>query len=81
RNIDAILQNKTTHSWLGPAKLLDHRELVDEYTVKLVMSEPDYPVLQDLTTVRPFRFLADAGFPEGDNTLESIQSPIGTGPW
>lgn len=81
RNIDAILQNKTTHSWLGTAKLLDHLELVDEYTVKLVMSEPYYPVLQDLTTVRPFRFLADAGFPEGDNTLESIQSPIGTGPW
>ncbi|MFC9708376.1 nickel ABC transporter substrate-binding protein [Paenibacillus sp. NPDC056933] len=81
RNMDAILQNQTTHSWLGTAKLLDHVEAVDEYVVKLVMKESYYPVLQDLTTVRPFRFLADAGFPEGDNTLESIQAPIGTGPW
>lgn len=81
RNMDAILQNKTTHSWLGTAKLLERAEVVDEFTVKLVMSEPYYPVLQDLTTVRPFRFLADAGFPEDDNTLEHIAAPIGTGPW
>lgn len=81
RNMDAILQNKTTHSWLGTAKLLERAEVVDEFTVKLVMSEPYYPVLQDLTTVRPFRFLADAGFPEDGNTLEHIAAPIGTGPW
>ncbi|MGE7842138.1 nickel ABC transporter substrate-binding protein [Lysinibacillus sp. NPDC093712] len=81
RNIDAILKNKETHSWLGTAKLLDHAEVVDEFTVKLVFSQSYYPVLQDLTTVRPFRFLADASFPEGDNTLESIKEPIGTGPW
>lgn len=81
RNMDAILQNKSTHSWLGTAKLLEKVDKVDEFTVKLVFSEAYYPVLQDLTTIRPFRFLADAGFPQGDNTLEKIEAPIGTGPW
>lgn len=81
RNFDAILLNKSTHSWLGTAKLLEKVDKVDEFTVKLIFAESYYPVLQDLTTIRPFRFLADAGFPEGDNTLEEIKSPIGTGPW
>lgn len=81
RNVDAILLQKSTHSWLGIAKVLESAEVVDEHTVKLKLSEPYYPALQDLTTVRPFRFLADAGFPDDGDTLKSIKQPIGTGPW
>ncbi|OCT16887.1 nickel ABC transporter, nickel/metallophore periplasmic binding protein [Paenibacillus pectinilyticus] len=81
RNFDAIMKNKSTHSWLGIAKVLEKTEIVDEHTIKLTLSEPYYPALQDLATVRPFRFLGEAGFPEGDDTLKDLKAPIGTGPW
>ncbi|MCZ4142306.1 nickel ABC transporter substrate-binding protein, partial [Escherichia coli] len=40
-----------------------------------------YPVLQDLSVVRPFRFLGEAGFPDNGDTSEGIKEPVGTGPW
>lgn len=81
KNFDTIMLNKTTHSWLGIVKVLEQTDVIDEYTVKITLSESYYPALQDLSTVRPFRFLANAGFPEDGDTLKSIKEPVGTGPW
>ncbi|GKU78918.1 nickel ABC transporter substrate-binding protein [Paenibacillus sp. L3-i20] len=81
KNFDAILLNKKTHSWIGIAKVLEQTDVIDEYSVKITLSQPYYPTLQDLSTVRPYRFLADAGFPDDGDTLKSIKAPIGTGPW
>ncbi|WP_312148718.1 nickel ABC transporter substrate-binding protein [Paenibacillus odorifer] len=81
KNFDSILLNKSTHSWLGVVKVMEKTEVLDDYTFKLTLSKAYYPTLQDLSTVRPFRFLAEAGFPDDGDTLKSIKAAIGTGPW
>ncbi|WP_248925867.1 nickel ABC transporter substrate-binding protein [Paenibacillus hamazuiensis] len=81
RNFDAIMANKERHSWMGVVPVLEKTEKLDDYTVRLVLSKPYYPLLQELAFVRPFRILADAGFPDSGKTSETIAKPIGTGPW
>lgn len=81
RNFDAIMANKERHSWMGIVAALVKTEKLDEYTVRLVLHKPYYPILQELAFVRPFRILADSGFPESGKTSESIVKPVGTGPW
>lgn len=81
KNFDAVMKHKDTHSWLGVVKVIDKTEAVDEHTFRLTLTEPYYPVLQDLSVVRPFRFLGEAGFPDNGDTSEGIKEPVGTGPW
>lgn len=81
KNFDAVMKNKNTHSWLGVINVLEKTEAVDELTFKMVLTEPYYPALQDLAVVRPVRFLAESGFPEGGDTSKGITEPVGTGPW
>ncbi len=54
---------------------------IDEHTFKFTLKEPYYPTIQELTVVRPVRFLGEAGFPENGDTSEGVEQPIGTGPW
>ncbi|TKJ93655.1 nickel ABC transporter, nickel/metallophore periplasmic binding protein [Paenibacillus sp. CFBP13512] len=81
KNFDAVLKHKDTHSWLGIVGVIDQTEVVDDHTFRLTLTEPYYPVLQDLSVVRPFRFLGAAGFPDNGDTAEGIKEPVGTGPW
>lgn len=81
RNFDAIMANKGRHSWIGIMKHIDHVEKVDDLSVRLLLKDYYYPVLQDLSFVRPFRFLGEAGFPADGKTSETIVKPVGTGPW
>lgn len=81
KNFDAVMAHKQTHSWLGIVGVLDKTEVVDNLTFRLTLTEPYYPVLQDLSVVRPFRFLGEAGFPDHGDTSEGIKEPVGTGPW
>lgn len=81
RNVDAIMANKERHSWMGIVSVLKETEKLDDYTVRLTLNKPYYPLLQELAFVRPFRFLGDAGFPDSGKTSETIQKPVGTGPW
>ncbi|MET1172191.1 nickel ABC transporter substrate-binding protein [Paenibacillus amylolyticus] len=81
KNFDAVMKNKATHSWLGIVGVLDKTEVVDDHTFRMTLTEPYYPVLQDLSVVRPFRFLGEAGFPDDGDTSEGIKEPVGTGPW
>ena len=81
KNHDAIFKNTKAHSWLGLIHQLKDTVVVDDHTVKLVLKTPYYPVLEDLTLVRPFRYLSPAAFPESGNTSDGIVDPIGTGPW
>jgi nickel transport system substrate-binding protein len=48
----------------------------DDHTVVLTLSEPYPPLLQELTIVRPVRFMSPAAAPDG-----VYAEPIGTGPW
>ncbi|WP_025717026.1 nickel ABC transporter substrate-binding protein [Paenibacillus sp. 1-18] len=81
KNFDAVMKNEKTHSWLGVVGVLDKTEAVDDSTFRMTLKEPYYPVLQDLSVVRPFRFLGEAGFPDDGDTSKGIKKPVGTGPW
>lgn len=81
KNFDAVMAHKQTHSWLGIVNVLDKTEVVDDLTFRMTLTEPYYPVLQDLSVVRPFRFLGEAGFPDNGDTSEGVKEPVGTGPW
>ncbi|WP_199613735.1 nickel ABC transporter substrate-binding protein [Paenibacillus alkalitolerans] len=81
KNFDAIMINAENHSWLGVFNVLDKTEVIDEYTFKMTLKQPYSPALQDLTVVRPVRFLGDAGFPDDGDTSKSVKQAIGTGPW
>ncbi|TWT00170.1 nickel ABC transporter substrate-binding protein [Planomicrobium sp. CPCC 101079] len=81
KNFDAVLKNKSSHSWLGVINVLEEIKVVDEMTFKMILSEPYYPAIQDLALVRPVRFLGESGFPEDGDTSKGITEPVGTGPW
>ncbi|MCC3373711.1 nickel ABC transporter substrate-binding protein [Cohnella sp. REN36] len=81
RNFDAVLMNKKEHGWLELINQIDGAEAKDDYTFVLRLKHPYYPALQELTIIRPLRFLGDAGFPQDNNTAKGILKPIGTGPW
>lgn len=81
KNFDAIMKNVENHSWLGFIGVLDKTEAVDEFTFKLTLKQPYYPTLQELSVVRPVRFLGEAGFPDDGDTSKGIKQPVGTGPW
>ena len=88
-NFDAVLKNHERHHWLELVNQLhavnaaggEAVSIVDEYTVRLTLKDPYYPILQELALVRPVRFLSPAAFPESGNTAEGIRAPVGTGPW
>ncbi|UUZ94065.1 nickel ABC transporter substrate-binding protein [Paenibacillus sp. P25] len=81
KNFDAILKNVKNHTWLGFFNVLDKTEAADEYTFKMTLKRPYYPVLQELSVVRPVRFLGEAGFPEDGDTSKGVKKAVGTGPW
>lgn len=79
-NIDAILVNRERHAWLELANQIQSADVVDAHTVRLTLSDPYYPLLQELALPRPFRFVAPSQFVDG-GTVDGILEPIGTGPW
>lgn len=81
KNFDAIMKNVENHSWLGFIGVLDKTEAVDEFTFKLTLKQPYYPTIQELSVIRPVRFLGEAGFPDDGDTSKGVKQPVGTGPW
>jgi nickel transport system substrate-binding protein len=80
-NFDQILQSREDHDWLGLVQAIDRIEVVSDRTLKILLKTPYYPVLQELTLVRPVRFLSPKAFPESGTTTQGIRAPIGTGAW
>lgn len=81
KNFDAVMLHKDTHSWLGLVGVIAKTEAVNDLTFRMTLTEPYYPALQDLSVVRPFRFLGAAGFPDNGDTATGIKEPVGTGAW
>jgi len=81
QNIDAVLANAERHSWLELVNQIEKTEVVDNHTLKIYLKNAYYPALQELSLIRPLRFLAPSGFPDSGKTSEGIKKPIGTGPW
>lgn len=84
RNFDEVLRQTIengTHAWLTVLTKINAVEVVDEHTVKMILTEPYYATLQELAVARPVRILGNAGFPEGDDTSTGVKESVGTGPW
>lgn len=79
-NIDVVLRNRARHNWLELANQIVSADVIDPYTVRIVLKDAYYPFLQELALPRPFRFIAPSQFTNGD-TVDGIIAPIGTGPW
>ncbi len=65
------------HDWLPTTTRITSVEAPDESTVVLTLGEAYYPAIQDLTLVRPVRFLSS----EGVDDAGEFDEPVGTGPW
>lgn len=82
KNFDTILANRQQHEWVELIHQFEDTEVVDEHTLKMTLKNAYYPALQELTYIRPFRFVAETAFPEsGDTFKDGLVEPIGTGPW
>lgn len=70
RNFDSIFseQNKGNHNWFHFTNQLDSYKALDDHTFEIKLKEAYSATLYDLSMIRPIRFLADAGFPDGDDT-------------
>ncbi|PIC63462.1 nickel ABC transporter, nickel/metallophore periplasmic binding protein [Sporosarcina sp. P13] len=82
KNFDAVLANREQHDWIDLINQIKTTEVIDNYTFKLTLHHAYYPTLQELTYVRPLRFVAESAFPaSGDTFTDGLTAPIGTGPW
>ena len=79
-NFDAVMENRDRHMWMESVRRLDQINVVDDYTLELVLSEPYCAMLEELSYCRPFAFLAPSCFIDG-STVNGITEPIGTGPY
>lgn len=78
-NFRSILRNRAAHSWAGLALALDRVEKLDSHTIALILKHPYTPTLNELSFVRPFRFLAPSAFPSDLDLNRHDPAPIGTG--
>ena len=79
-NIDAVCKNKERHAWLDMVNQIDHGEVMDAYTYRLVLKKPYYPTLKELALSRPFRMISPKCFKDGD-TKNGVNGYAGTGPY
>ncbi len=80
RNIEAVQSNSAKHAWIKLSTKITSVEAVDTHTVKLVLSEPYYPALLELSMTRPFVFLSPKDFINGE-TKDGVSGYSGTGPY
>lgn len=79
-NFDAILENRSRHTWLEMMNLLESVEVVDDYTFRINMSSPYYPMLIELGGTRPFAMISPRAMKDG-STKDGVDAYIGTGPY
>ncbi len=85
---------KEDYSFFRTANVISQVNVVDPATVELVLTEPYPPLLQELSIVRPVRFLSPASVGPDASTASRPSSPapaggpdgafaepVGTGPW
>ncbi|MFV2103945.1 ABC transporter substrate-binding protein [Micromonospora sp. LOL_024] len=64
-------------SFFRAAQVISVVDVVDADTVRLTLSEPYEPLLQELSIVRPVRLLSPRAVTAGGE----FANPVGTGPW
>lgn len=82
KNFQSILKNRVRHSWSALAMTIESVKILDDYTIALYLHHPYIATLNELSLIRPFRFIAPSMIPE-DLDLEKHRQkkPIGTGPY
>lgn len=80
QNIDAIQANAAKHAWIKLSTKIVNTEVLDEYTLKLILSEPYSPALLELSMTRPYVFISPKDFVNG-GTKEGVKGYNGTGPY
>lgn len=79
KNFDHIMANRRRHAWVDLSNRIESYEAVSPYIFRLRLNSPYYPVLEDLSLPRPFRFLSPAAMPDSGITRDGIKKPVGTG--
>ncbi|MGI2293599.1 staphylopine-dependent metal ABC transporter substrate-binding lipoprotein [Paenibacillus sp. GXUN7292] len=79
-NIDAVQRNASKHSWIKLSTKIVSCNVLDEYKVQLVLSEPYYPALLELSMTRPYVFISPKDFINGE-TKDGVNGFNGTGPY
>lgn len=80
KNIDAVQSNAGKHSWIKLSTMIVSCDVVGEHAVRLVLSEPYYPTLVELSMTRPYVFVSPKSF-VGGHTKDGISGYNGTGPY
>ncbi|PPA70522.1 staphylopine-dependent metal ABC transporter substrate-binding lipoprotein [Jeotgalibacillus proteolyticus] len=80
KNLDAVQNNADTHSWIKLSTKLESTNVLDDHTVELVLTEPYYPALVELSMTRPYVFLSPNDFMDGE-TKSGVEGYHGTGPY
>lgn len=80
KNIEAVQNNAEKHSWIKLSSKIESVNVVDEYTVDLVLSETYYPTLVELSMTRPYVFISPKDF-KNDGTKDGVEGFNGTGPY
>jgi nickel transport system substrate-binding protein len=79
-NIEAVQHNAEKHDWIKLSTKIESVNVVDEYTVELVLSEAYYPTLVELSMTRPYVFISPKDFKNGE-TKDGVSGYNGTGPY
>ncbi len=77
-NFDAVLDNAARHGWLEMVRLMDKVETVDDYTLRISLKEPYFPMLIELGVTRPMRFISPQCMKNG-TTKDGVTGLVGTG--
>ncbi|MWC28120.1 staphylopine-dependent metal ABC transporter substrate-binding lipoprotein [Paenibacillus sp. MMS18-CY102] len=80
KNIDAVQDNASRHAWIKLSSKIVSCNVRDAYTVELVLSEPYYPTLLELSMTRPYVFISPNDFQNG-GTKDGVSGFHGTGPY
>lgn len=79
-NFEAILENKERHVWLTMMNILESVEAPDKDTFIIRLSAPYYPMLTELSMIRPFAMISPKAMKDG-KTKDGVNEYIGTGPY
>ncbi|WP_099469834.1 nickel ABC transporter substrate-binding protein [Konateibacter massiliensis] len=79
-NFDAILENSERHVWLTMMSVLESVDAPDENTFVIQLSAPYYPMLTELSMIRPFAMISPKAMKDG-STMDGVTEYIGTGPY
>jgi nickel transport system substrate-binding protein len=80
QNIDAVQRNGEKHAWIKLSTKIADVSVVDEFTVKLTLTETYYPTLLELSMTRPYVFISPKDFKNGE-TKDGVNAFHGTGPY